>query len=793
MNRGNVQFLLLPVSIVIALSVNVNGSKINVRPSLTDGDDGKKMDNFLYVVNNTRGQPCILANMSINFMIPYEKKNTNFNVPNNATVQGHCSSIVSEMTLSWKEGKSDKDNTIKFTFINDHTNFTVFSIELNIYKDKEKFPNDGDKWFVAKSDLDLHLFPAFSKNGIHKCDEEKKVKLNGTELIVTNVSLIAFNNDISSRKEVTNCINPEKDGANNKTFPYIAKWKNNTICGLLRMSVTVQMSYMTKDLKMKNVNITVPTRTNVIESCTTDTFDIELVWSSKDEPNKNSIIFHFSKIEKNLLRYVIINIFMDKENFPNATNTGKNTSAMKFANLFPTPVNGIYSCTEEIAIATGNDINVTISDTLLIPYDVENNLVSKKVADCKINISEFDFNYIVRNEEEIPCILANMNISIDTSNSKNKNKDAIIVPLEAKVNGSCDTKRSQMELMWTKSKEENLMNNIIFYIARNKTDFFVYQIEVNIYADKIHKMSDFGLDLFSTSGIYNCTDQNWQIKLDDIVIDINNVLFTAFNTDENLNSKTVTDCSRSQDSTTSPIVSSTTETTTDQSSTTPEPDPYVNEYNYVVINEKTHVACIAANMTIFMKIPYVTKQSKTNETILTIPASSTVTGNCGSTNSTMELTWFEKSESYNVYKNEKNNSFKINFQKDESNYLLHSIELNIYMDKTNFPNSNEERYTAVENIDMISAPLNNLYKCGDNTSVKVKNVDVTVANVTLIAFNTENKIATKSVMCIQDTSPNIGLIIGCTIGAIMILGISALLMYLYFSECLSCSIFSRSR
>lgn len=70
----------------------------------------------------------------------------------------------------------------------------------------------------------------------------------------------------------------------------------------------------------------------------------------------------------------------------------------------------------------------------------------------------------------------------------------------------------------------------------------------------------------------------------------------------------MTDCSRSQDSITSPIASSTTETTTDQSSSMP--DPYVNEYNYVVINEKTHVACIAANMTIFMKIPYVTKQSK---------------------------------------------------------------------------------------------------------------------------------------------------------------------------------------
>lgn len=54
---------------------------------------------------------------------------------------------------------------------------------------------------------------------------------------------------------MTNCINPEKDGANNKTFPYIAKWKNNTICGLLRMSVTVQMSYMTKDFKVKEIEM----------------------------------------------------------------------------------------------------------------------------------------------------------------------------------------------------------------------------------------------------------------------------------------------------------------------------------------------------------------------------------------------------------------------------------------------------------------------------------------------------------------------------------------------------------
>lgn len=57
--------------------------------------------------------------------------------------------------------------------------------------------------------------------------------------------------------------------------------------------------------------------------------------------------------------------------------TGKYVSATNSANLFPTPVNGIYTCTEEIVITTENDINVTISDILLIPFDVEN-LASKK-------------------------------------------------------------------------------------------------------------------------------------------------------------------------------------------------------------------------------------------------------------------------------------------------------------------------------------------------------------------------------------------------------------------------------
>lgn len=54
-----------------------------------DGDDGNKLDTFLYVVNNTKGQPCILANMSINFMIPYEKARIKYKK-------------VSRVSIDWK-------------------------------------------------------------------------------------------------------------------------------------------------------------------------------------------------------------------------------------------------------------------------------------------------------------------------------------------------------------------------------------------------------------------------------------------------------------------------------------------------------------------------------------------------------------------------------------------------------------------------------------------------------------------------------------------------------------------
>ncbi|XP_033177424.1 uncharacterized protein LOC117151832 [Bombus impatiens] len=142
MNRRQLGLLFLSTLIVIisAFSQNINGQELASRlenKNVMNIEERKLLTekDFLYVVRNTKTTvPCILANMSIIVTIPYNNNsNKSLSVPVNATVGGHCSSVISEMKLIWKETNTDKENTIKFTFINDQENFSIFSIGLNIY------------------------------------------------------------------------------------------------------------------------------------------------------------------------------------------------------------------------------------------------------------------------------------------------------------------------------------------------------------------------------------------------------------------------------------------------------------------------------------------------------------------------------------------------------------------------------------------------------------------------------------------------------------------------------------
>ena len=60
-------------------------------------------------------------------------------------------------------------------------------------------------------------------------------------------------------------------------------------------------------------------------------------------------------------------------------------------------------------------------------------------------------------------------------------------------------------------------------------------------------------------------------------------------------------------------------------------------------------------------------------------------------------------------------------------------------------NRNLDRYKVdTERLELFSTPLNNVYKCAINETFTAKNAKITITNVTLIAFNTDVNITSKS-------------------------------------------------
>lgn len=62
-----------------------------------------------------------------------------------------------------------------------------------------------------------------------------------------------------------------------------------------------------------------------------------------------------------------------------------------------------------------------------------------------------------------------------------------------------------------------------------------------------------------------------------------------------------------------------------------------------------------------------------------MPSNAITDGECGDKWSRMELNW-------TVNENKENNTVTMNFEKDGSNYFIHSMNLSVYLDDHNFPN-----------------------------------------------------------------------------------------------------------
>ena len=844
MTRKHVQLLVLAAFLCVATCISVDRQletkklNRNVLIPRIDDSENEKLENkdFSYIVKTKRNIPCILANMSIIIAVPYKTNDgkeikKDLPVPLDASTDGsNCDDVISQLKLTWKEKGDNKteNNIITFIFLNDHTNFTLFSVNTSIYLNEEKFPNataDINKRVEYTSEKDLRLFVAPVQNGYHRCIKNISQTIGKHQLFISDVTLIAFNSvkDISSRKEATCPDEKEKI----KTFPYILK-ENEKDCSLARMSISLNTSYATKDSKVQYGTKIVPSYADVSGQCSDPSYLLYLTWPEKNEnastfdsnTKGNQIIFRFIKTNKIAsVDAISFDIILDEKNFPNNTGgriTGQ--TPLIFDPIFSTFAdNGLYSCANVTTVNFGNAI-MNIRDVLLVAFNAEQDFSLKTVVDCKSQFSLYKENfsyYVLTEDTDVACILANMTIAMEIPYTKTDSTvvNGTIVPHNVTATGTCKTLLSELNLAWPVPNNQGKMNTITFYVLRKENHFSVLLIETDIYLDevnfsgardqnkKISKASEVDIDLFNApaNGLYNCTNVH-RIKMGDSEMNITNVVFVAFNTEEDVSKKTVQDCNRADNSSTTvptvptdptdPTDPTTESTITDQPTTkpstnpppTPEPDPSVKVFDYYVINQESNVACTVANMTISLKVPYEMKTSGTKTINLDVPHDVKIDGKCDDASSTIEFIWKSTEDTSDTVATE--NVVTLTFKKDDSKFFVRAINVSLYMDEKNFPDAKQakQRHEALaKEVTLFSTPLKQLFKCTPQSQVKAVDVGVTISKVALIAFNTESKVLWKSVNnCVtEEAESDVGAIVGGIIGSLILIGVIAFGIIMY--------------
>ncbi|XP_017884173.1 uncharacterized protein LOC108627436 [Ceratina calcarata] len=552
-------------------------------PLENSNDDEKPASKYMYTVSDEK-RMCTLANMIITISVPYEKKEkknvqATLTVPANAQVTGTCSPILSEMTLTWKEPEKavkeedppkeeNKDNTIRFTFLNDHTSFSVFSVDVNIYLDNKNFPSKTDEvnWYNKTSENDLRLFTAPLLKGIHTCDKEIKFKVKEAEVTIKNVKLIAFNTDKdgNSHDKEVKCDEQDKS----KTFNYVIKDKNDAVCLLAKMSISLNVPYKTKDNKQASKTISIPNDAKISGTCESNLSKMKLTWKPKGEstfdfPNENEIEFYFKREEtKAYLQQVMFKIKLDKENFPDSIDD-KAVSYGSSDVLSTSAKNGMYSCVDEISVNI-MDTEVIIKDVLLVAFDVQESFNSKKVTECPPSLepSFKKYKYVVadKNNPTKACIAANMTVSMTVPNKENdkEGEKTILVPNNAQPSGECEDVSSTMTLTWSKTTTyaQDTSNSITFSFKKKESEYFLEGVCINLASnkDKFYdspsctngKKTDLHEFSAPLSHLYKC-DEETSIEVDKVKLKISNIALIAFNTKDSLDKIEVKNCPKPEE------------------------------------------------------------------------------------------------------------------------------------------------------------------------------------------------------------------------------------------------------
>ncbi|KAF7384529.1 hypothetical protein HZH68_014141 [Vespula germanica] len=264
--------------------------------------------------------------------------------------------------------------------------------------------------------------------------------------------------------------------------------------------------------------------------------------------------------------------------------TSNEISSSTSNEISPSTSNEISSSTSnEISSSTSNVIssstsNVISSSTSNVISSSTSNVISSSTSNVISSSTSNEISSTIASPTEYPyqvkgkngtCILSKMKISLTLTyiNSKNQESEKILNVPSSNVTttGECDETNSTMELTW--SSEETISeyksinfasdgkNTITFYFKKSNSVFSIDQIKASIYLDQknfpdallpgnlitLETKENLSLFATSTNDRYVCnvavfvTEKNFEF----LITDVNLI---AFNTDNDISSKSVNYC-----------------------------------------------------------------------------------------------------------------------------------------------------------------------------------------------------------------------------------------------------------
>ncbi|XP_076224462.1 uncharacterized protein LOC116428023 [Nomia melanderi] len=762
MNRSHLRFLALTI---LTAAASCYGNEVfngdATVPTSTAKEEEPTLQFMYKIVDRRTSVPCTLANMSLAINVGYitinnETATRELRVPSDAEVSGDCGPTMSKLMFTW--GKENQENSVKFILIDDHTHFSVFSVALQLYLDPENFPDAAEQQLSKqKSNNDLGLFYARANDGRHTCLGETKIEIGeNLNLTMTNVSLIAFNTmeDYSSRKGLVSKV---FEVSFKRLTIFIAsdtisygEWFDGGVAQRGHLLSIVGIDVLLFQIKTVTIPFDDFAHVNGYLFTINDELSglLKLTWW-KYERYYFSISFSIrgTYLSDIYISKVQLYLVLKKQFLIDAKDSFEREVTWR-SGLFPMEDIGVlYTCPHR-TLRFG-DVALTISD-ILLATELFSSFSRKTVTDCRTqsDIKMEDFNYVVEGEH-VPCILANMSISLQIRYAYNRLAN-LTVPSDAKAEGFCDHFMSKMVLTWTEPEANQQSNSLALYLSRNSTAFSVFFVEANIYFDKgnfpnaidADKRFQFSstrdLDIFAGPAenvLFQCMD-DFEVNMGKAAVNISNVTLAPFNDQEDMNVKQVYVCPDKSTTTESTITESTTPAVT-------TPHPSETDYMYVLRYTDRNLACILANMTVSLRIRYDTVSSGRKETILHVPVEGVkIEGNCGNTISNLKLVWWEVSEATQVTRNE----LKLLFMNDDNYFFLRSVVANIYLDTKNFPDPKDLRFRGfVSNLLLFDTFMGWRQRCDHETVVEsnYNGFQVTFNDVALIAFNTYTDVSEK--------------------------------------------------